>query len=97
MVVAIALRGLGWWTALACGLLISSCSLGAGIWPWVMLAVSTNKSAQYAYCIVVALFAVGGVFPLYLSLVCSARGRERPPGWGFIGAVFQRRSHRVQV
>ncbi|RKK60347.1 hypothetical protein BFJ69_g17230 [Fusarium oxysporum] len=97
MVVAIALQGLGWWSALACGLLISSCSLGAGIWPWVMLAVSTNKSAQYAYCIVVALFAVGGVFPLYLSLVRSARGRERPPGWGFIGAVFQRRSRRVQV
>ncbi|KAG7406796.1 L-fucose-proton symporter [Fusarium oxysporum f. sp. raphani] len=97
MVVAIALQGLGWWSALACGLLISSCSLGAGICPWVMLAVSTNKSAQYAYCIVVALFAVGGVFPLYLSLVRSARGRERPPGWGFIGAVFQRRSRRVQV
>ncbi|KAH7247296.1 uncharacterized protein BKA55DRAFT_594997 [Fusarium redolens] len=99
MVVAIALQGLGWWSALACGLLISSCSLGAGIWPWVMLAVSTNKSAQYAYCIVVALFAVGGVFPLYLSLVRSARGRERPPDWdwGFIGAVFQRRSRRVQV
>jgi fucose permease len=88
MVVAIALRGLGWWTAPACGLLISSCSLGAGIWPWVMLAVSINKSAQYAYCIVVALFAVCGVFPLYLRLVRSARGRERPPGWGFIGAVF---------
>ncbi|KAH7195066.1 hypothetical protein BKA60DRAFT_584062, partial [Fusarium oxysporum] len=79
MVVAIALRGLGWWTAPACGLLISSCSLGAGIWPWVMLAVSINKSAQYAYCIVVALFAVCGVFPLYLRLVRSARGRERPP------------------
>ncbi|KAH7113014.1 hypothetical protein EDB81DRAFT_659803 [Dactylonectria macrodidyma] len=97
IVIAIALRGLGWWTALVCGLLVSICSLGAGIWPWVMLAVSTNKSAQYAYFIVVALFAVCAVFPLYLNLVRSACGRERPPGWGFIGAVFQRRSCQVQV
>ncbi|KAM5356544.1 hypothetical protein ACJ41O_003190 [Fusarium nematophilum] len=68
VVVAIALRGLGWWTALACCLLVGTCCLGASIWPWIMLAVSSSKSAQYAYCVIIALFVVGGVFPLYLSL-----------------------------
>ncbi|KAM5341215.1 hypothetical protein ACJ41O_015324 [Fusarium nematophilum] len=96
MVIAIALRGLGWWTALVCGILVGSCSLGAGIWPWVMLAVSSSKSAQYAYSLVIALFVAGGIYPLYLSLVRSARGQERPPGWASIGAMVQR-SRRVRV
>ncbi|KAK7584350.1 hypothetical protein V3481_010685 [Fusarium oxysporum f. sp. vasinfectum] len=74
LVVAIALRGLGWWTALVCSLLIGSCSLGAGIWPWAMMVVSSSKSVQYAYYIIIALFAVCSVLPLYLILFHSSRG-----------------------
>ncbi|KAJ4027599.1 hypothetical protein NW758_014013 [Fusarium oxysporum] len=75
LVVAIALRGLGWWTALVCSLLIGSCSLGAGIWPWAMMVVSSSKSVQYAYYVIIALFAVCSVLPLYLILFHSSRGR----------------------
>ncbi|KAL5603912.1 hypothetical protein FOVSG1_006662 [Fusarium oxysporum f. sp. vasinfectum] len=79
LVISIALRGLGWWTALACGLLVSACSLAASIWPWVMLAVSSKESAQRAFYVVVALFVVGSIFPLYLNLLRSTHTRERPP------------------
>lgn len=85
---AIALRGMGRWTKLACCALSAGANLGASIWPWVMLAVASSHSAQYAFCIVIALFSAGIFFPLYLSL---ERGtHHRPPGWRTVANVSKR-------
>lgn len=85
---AIALRGLGQWTKLACCLLMSGASLGASIWPWVMLAVANSHSAQYAFCVVIALFTGGIFFPLYLSMERATQ--HQPPGWRAVAKVIQR-------
>ncbi|KAH7146755.1 major facilitator superfamily domain-containing protein [Dactylonectria estremocensis] len=97
LVFAIALRGLGSWTGLACCLLISGASLGACIWPWVMLAVSRGNSAQFTFCVVVGLFAVGSIFPLYLNLVRSAHSRERSPGWEAVTTAVRQHVSQLQV
>lgn len=97
LVIAIGLRGLGWWTGLACCLLVSGCSLGACIWPWVMLAVSSRNSAQYTFCVVIALFVAGSIFPVYLNLIRSSHDRERPPAWAAIRKVVLRHFCQPQV
>ncbi|KAH8742410.1 hypothetical protein F5883DRAFT_596652 [Diaporthe sp. PMI_573] len=86
---AIVLHGLGRWTKLACCAMIGGASLGASIWPWVMLTVASGHSAQYAFCIVIALFTAGCSFPLYLNLDPVARGWGRPPGWRTVANVIQ--------
>jgi fucose permease len=85
---AIALRGLGQWTKLAACFLYIGASLGASIWPWVMLTVANSHSAQYAFCIIIALFTAGIFFPLYLSLERATQ--HQPPGWRAVAKVIQR-------
>ncbi|KAH7394674.1 hypothetical protein BKA66DRAFT_598838 [Pyrenochaeta sp. MPI-SDFR-AT-0127] len=72
---AIGLRGLGRRTKLAACLFESSGGFGACIFPFIALVVQRthNNSAQYSFCVVIALFVSGTVFPLYLNLV-----RPRP-------------------
>jgi fucose permease len=73
--IAIGLRGLGRRTKLAACLLESSAAFGACVFPFVALAVlrAHNNSARYSFCVVIALFVSGTVFPLYLNLVRLAR------------------------
>ncbi|RYP31784.1 hypothetical protein DL767_005562 [Monosporascus sp. MG133] len=73
--IGIALHGLGRWTKLACCLLLGSMSLGAGIWPWLVWAVASSHSAQYGFCVIVALFTAGSGFAFYLNLDPAARRR----------------------
>ncbi|PVH68629.1 MFS general substrate transporter [Cadophora sp. DSE1049] len=85
---AIAFRGLGQWTKLAGCILVGFSSLGASVWPWVMLAVATSHSARYAFYIVTALFGAGIFLPIYLILKRATH--HRPPGWRAVAKVFQR-------
>lgn len=42
---------------------------------WVMYAVQhvDHRSVEYSYCVIVALYAVGLVYPVYLNFVRRAR------------------------
>jgi fucose permease len=75
LVIAIGLRGSGTRTKLATCLLESSINLGCCVFPPIMLAVlrAFNQSDQYSFCVLIALFAIGMAFPLYLNLVRAAR------------------------
>ncbi|KAH6717265.1 MFS transporter-like protein [Leptodontidium sp. MPI-SDFR-AT-0119] len=84
----IAFRGLGQWTKLAGCIVIGISSLGACVWPWVMLAVATSHSARYAFHIITALFGAGIFLPIYLILTRATH--HRPPGWRAVAKVFQR-------
>ncbi|KAG4436930.1 hypothetical protein IFR05_007581 [Cadophora sp. M221] len=85
---AIAFRGLGQWTKLAGCILVGVTSLGASVWPWVMLAVANSHSARYAFYIVTALFGAGISLPIYLILERATH--HRPPGWRAVVKLFQR-------
>jgi fucose permease len=79
LIFAIGLRGMGKWTkSAAAGLVASSC--GGAIFPYVMWVIVyvKHKSVQYSFCVIVALFAFGTIFPAYLALVPNA-GRQIDP------------------
>ena len=79
IIFAIALRGMGKRTKLASAFLTASAA-GGGPFPFVMWAVQqvSNKTVQYSFCVVVALWAAGIVFPVYLNLVPGARHQVDP-------------------
>jgi fucose permease len=80
LIFAIGLRGLGRWTKLAACLMISMSGLSSCVFPFIMLAVmqAPSHSVQYSFCVVIALFAAGMTFPLYLNLFRSARHQVDP-------------------
>ncbi|TVY84482.1 L-fucose-proton symporter [Lachnellula suecica] len=79
IVYAIGLRGLGRKTKMGSALLTASVGGGA-IFPFVMWAVQKldNKSLQDSYCVIVALFSFGSIFPIYLNFVPKARRQVDP-------------------
>ncbi|RDL37694.1 MFS general substrate transporter [Venustampulla echinocandica] len=79
LIFAIGLRGLGGKTKFGAGCLTAAAS-GGGIFPFVMYAVQQiqNKSIQYSYCVIIALFAFGMLLPLYLNFVPNARAQVDP-------------------
>ena len=79
LIFAIALRGMGRRTKLASAFLAASASSG-GPFPFVMWAVQkvSHKTIQFSVWVIVALFAAGTIFPLYLNLVPSARRQVDP-------------------
>ncbi|KAG4437240.1 hypothetical protein IFR05_007294 [Cadophora sp. M221] len=74
LIFAIGLRGLGRKTKQGASFLTAAASGGA-VFPFVMLAVQrvNHRSTQYAFCVVVALFAFGLLYPLYLNAVPRVR------------------------
>lgn len=79
LIYAIGLRGMGRRTKIA-GALITASASGGGVFQFVMFAVQrvSHKSVQYSFCVIVALFAFGTIFPLYLNLVPGARHQVDP-------------------
>jgi fucose permease len=79
LIFAIGLRGRGKWTKyVAAGITASSC--GCVIFPYVMWVIiyDDHRGVQYAFCVIVALFASGTIFPAYLTLFPNA-GRQIDP------------------
>jgi len=79
MVYATGLRGLGRKTKIGAAYLTAAASGGA-IFPFVMFAVQRldHHSVQYSYCVIVALFCFGILYPVYLNFVPKARRQVDP-------------------
>jgi fucose permease len=73
LIFAIGMRGLGRWTKVAACVIESGTDLGACVAPFVMLAVVRAHDAPYSFGVIIALFAVGFGYPLYLNSVPAAR------------------------
>ena len=67
LIYAQGLRSLGKHTKDAAVLLTAAIGGGA-VWPPIMYAVYKSRSVQYAYCVVVAAYTAGALFPLWLNL-----------------------------
>lgn len=80
IIFAISLRQMGRATKTAAAFLTSAASGGA-VFPWVMFAVQARgMGVQYSFCVPIALFAAGLLFPVYLSVVPAARAQVDPQG-----------------
>lgn len=77
---AIGLRRLGKWTKLGACLITTGNGVGALVFPFVMSAVMQARTSRYSFCVAVALYAAGSLFPLYLNLFRAARHQVDPPG-----------------
>lgn len=73
------LRGLGRHTRIGSAVITTVISGGA-IFPGIMHALINSRAegVQYAFCIVVAAFAFGALFPIYLWIVPLARAQTHP-------------------
>ncbi|OBT53598.1 hypothetical protein VE04_07440 [Pseudogymnoascus sp. 24MN13] len=95
LIFAIGLRGMGRRTKLAAAFLTASAS-GGGLFPFAMWGVQhvSHKTVQYSFCVIVALFAFGTIFPLYLNIVPGARHQVDPANlWSLAVDEPQRRGH----
>lgn len=72
LIFAMGIRGMGRWTKWFAAVMISSVSGGAFL-PFAMWVIQRTHSVQSSYCLIVALFSAGILFPIYLNLVGSAR------------------------
>lgn len=77
LIYAISIRGLGKHTKTGSALLTAAIS-GGIMGPAIMSPVSNSKGLQYAYCVVVAVFAFGSVFPSYLIIAPAAKAQVDP-------------------
>ncbi|KUJ15944.1 MFS general substrate transporter [Mollisia scopiformis] len=79
LVYAIGLRGLGSFTKWGASILTAATSGGA-VFTWVMFAVQNldKKSVEHSYCVIVALYAFGILYPIYLNFVPMARHQVDP-------------------
>jgi hypothetical protein len=79
LIFVLGLRGRGTHMAYVAAALVATACSGA-IFPYVMYIIvfDNHKRAHYAFCVVVALFAFGSLFPIYLNLVPKA-GRQIDP------------------
>lgn len=74
---AISLRGMGEHTKTAAS--IMTMTISAGAWLPVIQGISSKShGTRYAFCVVVALFSLGAMFPVYLNLVPAARKQVDP-------------------
>lgn len=78
LIFAPALRGLGRWTREGSAALTAAISGGAVI-PPIMHAVAVQRgSYHYAYCVIVAVYAVGIVHPIYLNAFAAPKRQVDP-------------------
>ncbi|KAI9793815.1 MAG: hypothetical protein M1835_006973 [Candelina submexicana] len=74
---AISLRGQGRHTKTASAYMTAAVSGGA-VWPPIMGPIASVRGTRYSFCVVVALFAFGTIFPMYLSTIPIARKQVDP-------------------
>jgi len=77
LIYAMGLRGMGKYTKDASALLTASIC-GGGVFPIFMHLVSVSRGYQYSYCIVIACFAFGMVYPVYVMFVPIAKQQMEP-------------------
>jgi fucose permease len=88
---AVTLRAMGRWTKLAACLIEMGCGLGGSICPFIMWAVlQAPNPVQHSFVVVVVLFSIGALFPLYLNLVRVSVPPGQPPIWRVLGNIFRR-------
>jgi fucose permease len=72
IIYAICMRGMGAHTKTAAALMTAAISGGA-VPPVIQWAVSNVRGFKYSYCVPLAVFAFGMIFPIYLNLLPAAR------------------------
>jgi fucose permease len=72
IIYAICMRGMGADTKTAAALMTAAISGGA-VPPFIQWAVSKTHGIKYSYCVPLAVFAFGMIFPIYLNLLPAAR------------------------
>lgn len=77
IIFAISLRGAAQYTKAAAVIMTAAISGGA-IFPFPQFAASEARGVQYSFCVTVAVFSAGAIFPLYLNLVPAARKQVDP-------------------
>lgn len=77
IIFALSLRGTARHTKTAASLLATAIS-GGVYFPFAEYAASLSHDISYSFCVVVALFAAGAIFPLYLNLVPAVRRQVDP-------------------
>lgn len=77
IIYGIALRGTGRHTKTASAFLAAAIS-GGLFFPFIKYAVQLSRGEPYSYCVVVAVFCAGAIFPLYLNLLPKARKQVDP-------------------
>lgn len=75
LIYAQSMRSLGKHTKDAAVLLTAAIGGGA-VWPPIMFAVDKARNIQYAYCVVVAAYAAGALFPLWLNFPFPSTQRQ---------------------
>ncbi|GAD99801.1 MFS transporter, putative [Paecilomyces variotii No. 5] len=77
IIFAISLRGTAQYTKLAAVIMTAAIS-GGSVFPFPQFAAYRARGIQYSFCVAVAVFAAGAIFPLYLNLVPAARKQVDP-------------------
>ncbi|KAJ4365153.1 hypothetical protein N0V83_008771 [Neocucurbitaria cava] len=71
------IRGMGRHTKDASVLLTAAIG-GGGVFPPIMFAALKRRNAQYAFCVIVAAFAAGSLYPLWLNALPGLRNISDP-------------------
>lgn len=77
IIFALSLRGTARHTKTAASLLATAIS-GAVYFPFAGYAAYLSHDMSYSFCVVVALFSAGAIFPLYLNLVPAVQKQVDP-------------------
>jgi len=77
LIFAISIRGLGMHTKTS-SLLLTAATSGGAIIPGIMSPVTDRYGLQYSFCVVVAVFSLGALMPIYLSLSPAAKKQVDP-------------------
>ncbi|CAE7192352.1 hypothetical protein P3342_009174 [Pyrenophora teres f. teres] len=71
------IRGMGKHTKDA-SVLITAAIGGGAVFPPIMFAALKTDNAQYAFCVIVAAYTLGSLYPIYLNLLPAARHLSDP-------------------
>jgi fucose permease len=74
---SICVRGMAEHTKTAAAILVTATTGGAPF-PIIQNRIHENRTAQYSFCVMVALCSAGAIFPLYLNFVSAARKQVDP-------------------
>jgi len=97
IIFAISLRGTARHTKTAATLLTVAVS-GGTYFPFAEYAAYLSHGNSYSFCVLVALFSAGAIFPLYLNLVTAAKKQVDPVPNEYLRRPRRRRApvHTVQ-
>ncbi|KAL1968773.1 hypothetical protein VTN77DRAFT_1134 [Rasamsonia byssochlamydoides] len=90
IIFAISLRGLGPYTKTGASIMTAATSGGA-LWPFPQRAALNSRGTPYSFCVLVALFSAGAIFPVYLNLVPAARKQVDPVPNEYLRRHYPRR------